>query len=91
MSSNNQRSREIPRREFLTSMTAGAASAVVAQSMLAPQRVVGASAAWKLRLSASSINFQSLPVEQACQRIVQLVNHPARLGVLGSRLRKACG
>lgn len=31
-----------------------------------------ASTDWKLRLSASSINFSSLPIEEACRRIAQL-------------------
>lgn len=63
----------IERREFLAAMAYYASAGTTAHSILAPMRAVAADkAAWKLRMSASSINFQHLPVEQACRRIAEL-------------------
>jgi sugar phosphate isomerase/epimerase len=60
----------IRRRDFL-SAAAGAATL-----LSTPRRLAwGAEdkpARWKMRLSASSINFSRLPIEQACQRIAAL-------------------
>ena len=73
MSNHSQRLREMRRREFLTAVAAGATASAAVQSILAPQTAMGdQTKPWKLRLSASSINFQHLPVEQACQRIAEL-------------------
>ena len=58
------------RRDFLGRTACGAAAATWAGSF---QPAVGAAAApWPMRLSCSSINFSSLPIEQACQRIAAL-------------------
>ena len=69
MNNHRQRLRAMPRREFLATVAAGAA----APSIMDPQKVKGdETKPWTLRLSASSINFQHLPVERACQRIAEL-------------------
>ncbi len=61
------------RREFLASAARYASIAMAAQPILIPTWAAsGAQDAWKVRLSASSINFQHLPIEQACQRIAEL-------------------
>ena len=68
----------LDRRGFLAHAACGAAATLVAQD---PWPVSGAVAArldaaagspWKMRLSCSSINFSSLPIEQACERIAAL-------------------
>jgi sugar phosphate isomerase/epimerase len=65
--------KEIPRREFLTAVACGATASVAAQSLLLPQQAAAESKdVWTLRLSASTINFTHLPVEQACERIAKL-------------------
>lgn len=55
------------RRKFLTS-----AAGVAATSLLAPTLAFPAERRWRLRLSTSSIHFQGLPIEQACERIAAL-------------------
>ena len=51
----------------------GVLSHAAAQPARAVQRtVIDRPQPWKLRLSASSINFAQLPIEQACQRIADL-------------------
>jgi sugar phosphate isomerase/epimerase len=68
-----QRSNATGRREFLAAVACYASAGTTAQSILTPARATAAdNDAWTLRLSASSINFQHLPVEQACQRIAEL-------------------
>ena len=68
-----QPSKAIRRREFLAAVACYASAGTTAQSALTPTRATAAGKdAWTLRLSASSINFQHLPVEQACQRIAEL-------------------
>ena len=73
MNNHHQRPTDIPRREFLTTVAAGAVVGAAAPSILAPLIASGEEPKpWTLRLSASSINFQQLPVERACQRIAEL-------------------
>jgi sugar phosphate isomerase/epimerase len=54
----------INRRQFLQQLTVGAAALLTARATAARP--------WKMKLSGSSINFASLPIEQACQRIAAL-------------------
>lgn len=62
----------VDRRTFLTG-AAWAMAAVSAGGAAAPDRADQAPAGkWVMRLSASSINFSRLPIEQACQRIADL-------------------
>jgi sugar phosphate isomerase/epimerase len=62
---------QIDRRSFLGMAAGGTAAAAVGAAGWAgspaaePER-------WKMRLSASSINFSRLPIEQACRRIAEL-------------------
>jgi len=56
--------RRITRRDFVVG---GAAVVAEGATMLAEVK-----ARWKMRLSASSINFSRLPIEQACRRIAGL-------------------
>lgn len=61
----------IKRREFLIGVawaTAGAAGA----RLLGARPAAAAAAAWKMRLSASSIDYSKVPIEQACERIAAL-------------------
>ena len=63
----------VDRREFLSRLACGAAASVTAGGLLASAgRAVAAEGRWKMRLSCSSINFASLPIEQACERIAAL-------------------
>lgn len=65
-----QHSKTIQRRDFVSACCALAGTA---HSFLTPAPATAAdNDAWTLRLSASSINFTHLPVEQACQRIAEL-------------------
>ena len=67
---------ELDRRQFLSRLSRGAAAGAVgvaAGGLLGPQRAATAAPGkWKMRLSCSSINFMSLPIEQACERIAAL-------------------
>ena len=80
-------SKAIERRKFLTAAACYASAGVTVQSILSPPQSFLAPAQsfldpsravsegkddWTVRLSASSINFHQLPVEQACQRIAEL-------------------
>jgi sugar phosphate isomerase/epimerase len=58
----------IGRRQFLQRVACGAASLAAARA----DNGRAAAAAWPMRLSGSSINFSSLPIEQACERIAAL-------------------
>ena len=61
---------EMPRRRFVRNLawaTAGAAGLPLAKAADAP-----AAEPWRMRLSCSSINFMSLPIEEACERIAAL-------------------
>ena len=63
---------EFNRRQFLSRLGGGAAG-VAAGGLLAGQLpAVAAEGRWKMRLSCSSINFASLPIDQAAQRIAAL-------------------
>jgi sugar phosphate isomerase/epimerase len=67
---------EFDRRQFLSRVArgaAGVAAGVAAEGVLAAERAApAAEGTWKMRLSCSSINFMSLSIEQACQRIAAL-------------------
>ena len=63
----------LDRRQFLSRLARGAAAGVAAGGMLAgAPPAPAAEKPWKMRLSCSSINFMSLSIEQACQRIAAL-------------------
>ena len=59
------------RREFLARAACVAAGAA-GVGMLGPRAAWGESTPWKIHLSASSIDFTRLPIEQACERIAAL-------------------
>ena len=74
MSDHQQPSRNrVDRREFLlrAAGTATAGALATGLSVSAPTRAAE-SARWKMRLSCSTINFSSLPIEQAAERIGKL-------------------
>jgi sugar phosphate isomerase/epimerase len=54
----------INRRQFIQQVAAGAAAVMATRVVAKPS--------WKMKLSGSSINFVSLPIEQACERIAAL-------------------
>jgi len=58
------------RRRFLSQCAAGAAAAALSLGFDA--RGSAAEGCWKMRLSASTIGFSSLPIEEACRRIARL-------------------
>ncbi len=63
----------LDRRQLLARAARGALGAAAAGSLLTCDRLARAGEGrWKMRLSCSSINFMSLPIEQACQRIAAL-------------------
>jgi sugar phosphate isomerase/epimerase len=57
----------VGRRRFLAAV--GGTASAVATWGLGASSAVGAGERWTMRLSCSSINFASLPIEEACQRI----------------------
>ncbi len=57
----------VSRRKFLSHSAAAVACVVAGRARAAPSP-----APWKMRLSTSSIQFTSLPIEQACERIAAL-------------------
>jgi sugar phosphate isomerase/epimerase len=59
------------RREFLSRAVCIAAGAAGA-GLLGSRPAWGEKSPWKMRLSASSIDFTRLPIEQACERIAAL-------------------
>ncbi|MCX5655264.1 MAG: sugar phosphate isomerase/epimerase [Planctomycetota bacterium] len=59
------------RREFL-SRAACVAAGAAGVGMLGSRAAWGENAPWKMHLSASSIDFTRLPIEQACERIAAL-------------------
>ena len=64
---------KVNRRQFLGHAACGAAAAVAAaHGLVAAGPVSAAQGKWKMRLSGSSINFSSLPVESACERLAAL-------------------
>ena len=54
----------ITRRQFIQQLTVSAAALAAARAAGEPS--------WKMKLSGSSINFSSLPIEQACERMAAL-------------------
>jgi sugar phosphate isomerase/epimerase len=70
----NEDSEVLNRRSFLSRSACATAAAVAAPSLLAPQNVRAAEKAgrWTMRLSTSSVQFSSLPIEKACERIAAL-------------------
>ena len=65
-------SRSVDRREFLSRMAWAGAATVGVPGWLASSRAEAAEGRWRMRLSCSTINYTSLPVEEACQRIAAL-------------------
>jgi sugar phosphate isomerase/epimerase len=66
-------SSSLDRRQFLSRLARGAAAGVAAGGLLAGAGPApAAQGPWKMRLSCSSINFMSLPIEQAAERIAAL-------------------
>ena len=63
---------ELDRRQFVSRLARGAAASVAAGGLPAATRAAAAEGTWKMRLSCSSINFMSLGIEQACERIAAL-------------------
>ena len=60
--------RFVDRRRFLTGVAGGAAATFAAPPLMASSPAA-AKGRWKMRLSASTIAFTKLPVEEACRRI----------------------
>ena len=61
----------INRREFLVGAACAAAGAA-SMGMLGSRAAAEEKGPWKMHLSASSIDFTKLPIEQACERITAL-------------------
>ena len=66
-----QERHSISRRTFLRTSAAAMGGAAVAPTLLAASALAGGES-WKMRLSTSSVQFSSLPVEKACERIAAL-------------------
>jgi len=64
--------RPVDRRRFLSGIAGGAAAALAARGLPTFGAAPAAEARWKMRLSASTINYSRLPVEEACRRIAAL-------------------
>jgi sugar phosphate isomerase/epimerase len=62
---------QIGRRQFLQRVTCGAAALAAARAGVGSV-CRAAEPAWQMKLSGSSINFSSLPIEQVCERIAAL-------------------
>ena len=62
----------LSRREFLGTTTCGTAAGLAAAGWLAARPASAAERKWEMRLSGSSINFSSLPIERACERLAAL-------------------
>ena len=63
----------VNRREFLRHASGGLAAGLLAAGFAGwPQLAIGGDGAWRMRLSCSSINFASVPIEEACRRIAAL-------------------
>ncbi len=60
------------RRRFLAGASCAAAGLAAGWSIVPRARSAPSQRAWKMRLSASTIAFSSLPTEQACERIARL-------------------
>jgi sugar phosphate isomerase/epimerase len=64
---------QVDRRRFLGRMAGAAAGALAVPGVVAAaEKAAAAQGPWKMRLSCSSINFMSLPIEQAAERIAKL-------------------
>ena len=61
----------VDRRRFLSGVAGGAAATLAAPGLLSAAEKA-AKGRWKMRLSASTIAFTKLPVEEACRRIAAL-------------------
>jgi sugar phosphate isomerase/epimerase len=59
----------IPQRRFIKTLAAGAAAGCFGPRLLA---AVAAKPRWQMKLSTSTIQYSTLPVEQACERIAAL-------------------
>lgn len=69
----HHRSNRLDRRQFLSRVAGGAMAGVAAGGLLASGGTApAAEERWNMRLSCSSINFSSLPIEKACERIAAL-------------------
>jgi len=69
----NRSAGSIDRREFLAKTAATTAAAMAAGSLMTgPGSARAAEGRWPMKLSCSSINFASLPIEKACERIAAL-------------------
>ncbi|MBN2474843.1 MAG: sugar phosphate isomerase/epimerase [Pirellulales bacterium] len=68
---NNRNNQPVQRRQFLARAACGAAATVAAPGLLG-STACAAEGRWKMRLSASTIGFTKLPVEEACRRIAEL-------------------
>jgi sugar phosphate isomerase/epimerase len=60
------------RRQFLTRTAGVAATGLLAPRLAAATESVSSDKPWRMRLSTSTIQFLSLPIEQACSRIATL-------------------
>lgn len=60
------------RRDFLRKGAACGAAAALGWCAFSDKVGFAAAESWKMRLSCSSINFASLPIEKACERIAAL-------------------
>jgi len=60
------------RRQFLTRTAGVVATGLLAPGLAAAADNASARSPWRMRLSTSTIQFQSLPIEQACARIAAL-------------------
>ncbi len=60
------------RREFLGKAARGVAALAAGGVWAAASPAPAAESRWKMRLSGSSVNFSSLPVEKACERLSAL-------------------
>ena len=60
------------RRRFLASASCAVAGLSAGWCVAQAARPAPGDARWKMKLSASTIAFSSLPIEQACERIARL-------------------
>jgi len=74
MNDRHQPSRNrVDRRQFMLRAAGTASAGALAAGLTVPTSTLAAEAArWKMRLSCSSINFSSLPIEEAAERIGKL-------------------
>ena len=68
-----QNSAQIDRRQFLSRTASSCAAGVAAAGLVSTTGSAQENRSrWEMSLSCSSINFMSLPIEQACQRIAEV-------------------